>query len=84
MQNTILDVLRARPGWQEVPGFVFNCTKYPKYWDTLPPYHTHPKILTNPLWYLPASVAQLDALPTCDQEVAGPTLGELITFFRGD
>ena len=22
MQNTILDVLRARPGWQEVPGLV--------------------------------------------------------------
>ena len=34
--------------------------------------------------YLPASVAQLDARPTGDQEVAGLTPPRSATFFRGD
>ena len=34
--------------------------------------------------YLPASVAQLDVLPTGDQEVTGSTLPRSATFFRGD
>ena len=33
---------------------------------------------------LPASVAQLDARPTGDQEVAGLTPARLATFFPGD
>ena len=33
---------------------------------------------------LPASVAQLDARPTGDQEVAGSTPTGLATFLRGD
>ena len=32
----------------------------------------------------PASVAQLNARPTGDQEVAGSTSTESATFFRGD
>ena len=32
----------------------------------------------------PASVAQLDARPTDDQEVAGSTSAESATFFHGD
>ena len=34
--------------------------------------------------YVPASVAQLDAHPTGDQEVAGSTPARLATFFRWD
>ena len=33
---------------------------------------------------MPASVAQLDACPTGDQEIAGLNLAESATFFRGD
>ena len=33
---------------------------------------------------LPASVDRLDACPTGDQEIAGPTPAELATFFRWD
>ena len=42
------------------------------------------RILGQLSYFEPALVAQLDAHPTGDQEVAGSVLSWLTTFFRGD